>query len=192
VSNLRPNRKTPNRKTAVFATAVLLAIAAPAAAQHGGEPDPPIVVSYDDELGIIVYSFPSDDPEAEPVDCELAEGVMYSVDDEDNVTTVNGEGAPGDLAEGCMALVIDPGNNDKVTHGAVVSQTVHALKELGLDGPFGQYVREIAHSDAGKEDQAARAEEREAAKAERDAAKAERAAERDAAKAERRAAKDAD
>ena len=55
------------------------------------------------------------------------------------------------------------------SHGDVVSQAVHALKEMDLDGPFGQYVRVIAHSDAGKEDQAAKAEEREAAKAEREA-----------------------
>ena len=143
----RPSTRRSRRfdsKAIAFATAVMLAVAAPAFATHNGsaqsdeeDEGAPITISFDDELGILVYSLPPENPEDEPADCELSDGTSYEVDEDGNVTTVHSEGAPGEVADGCVTLVIDSGNDDKISHGDVVSQTVHTLKELDLDGPFG-------------------------------------------------------
>ena len=137
---------------AIFA-ALTLAIAAPAVASDDAAEDSPKEASpheevsisfwFDDEVGLLLYG--TTDPETgEPANCD-PEGEAPVVEEDGAVS--------GDLPPGCMALVIE-GGEDGPNHGDVMSQTVAALKEIRseLDGPFGQYVREIAHSDFGKKD----------------------------------------
>ena len=198
-----------SRRPIVLITIILVLIAAPAAAALDGdsetdEPktassDPILSVWFDGETGLLIYG--ATDPTAdEPVDCTPPEGVELTIGTKgtDEEGTVEGE-----VPDGCSTLVIDGGASG-ISHGTVVSQTVHALKMIRdeLDGPFGQYVRVLAQSDFGKEEadgdaeeEAAKAEEeaeKEAAKAERDATKEASKAERDTEKEARQAERDAD
>jgi hypothetical protein len=139
------------RRPLLLAIALIaLAVAAPAVASEDTEDEnkagiqtAPVSFWFDDDIGLLLYG--TTDPETgETVDCTPI----------DEAPTVEEDGTvSGDLPVGCMALVMDGANGD-INHSDVVSQTVKTLKEIraDLDGPFGQYVREIAHSDFGKSD----------------------------------------
>lgn len=145
--------RTTRNVIAILATASLTLGATAASAIEGDADDEPKTVTddpaenlsfwFDEVLGILVYGIV--DPEAEePLDCTPADEL-----------TADAEGVvDGMVPDGCTVLVIDGGDNG-ISHGEVVSQTVHALKEIRheLDAPFSHYVREIARSDAGKGDE---------------------------------------
>lgn len=135
------------RPILLLVSALALGLAAPALASDDVEdeqksaPHENVHLSFwfDDETGLVLYGTTGGD---EPVEC----------DPMDDVPTVTDAGeVEGDLPEGCMALVIEA-SDDEINHGNVVSQSISALKDMRseLDGPFGQYVRLIAQSDAGK------------------------------------------
>ncbi|MDH3307237.1 MAG: hypothetical protein OEO77_06945 [Acidimicrobiia bacterium] len=151
------------------ATALLMVIAAPAfAVEHDSPEDPEgLSVDYDPDAHVIVFGI--------DVDCSV-EGLMgeFVTDEDGTITFVPDEEVPDpglgfgttvvegeDEAEtapleGCT-LVSGEGPNGQVNHGSIVSNTVKALKALRdsgeLEGPFGQAVKEIAHSQWGKGDQ---------------------------------------
>ncbi len=57
-----------------------------------------------------------------------------------------------ELPEECHGIDV-AGPNGQINHGTIMSAFVHSLKDIEFDGPRGQAVRELAHSDLGKGDQ---------------------------------------
>ena len=123
----------------------------------------PFTYSFDGEKGVLVLDItgtkagepaPKDDPDAEDLVCipvddtdDESEPTGEPVDDTDEPKVDDEETLP----DGCLVIDVT-GPNGQINHGTVVSNTVHALKEIRdeLDGPLGHYIREIAKSDLGQ------------------------------------------
>lgn len=134
-----------------------LAVAAPDM-QHPADADfvadeSPAVVEYEyvEDQGLLVYWLPGEEaPDDEPVDCAAA---LLDVDPDEDVDPVEGEVAElPELPGGCYGVDVT-GPNGQINHGTIMSAFVRSLKGIDFEGPRGQAVRELAHSDLGKGDQ---------------------------------------
>lgn len=134
-----------------------LAVAAPDVA-HPADADfvadeSPAVVEYEyvEDDGLLVYWLPGEeDPDGEPVDCAEA---LVDADPDEDAAPVEGEVAElPELPDGCYEVDIT-GPNGQINHGTIMSAFVRSLKGIEFDGPRGQAVRVLAHSDLGKGDQ---------------------------------------
>lgn len=114
------------RTLAVLALAVAMVVGSAAAASGKSHLDP------DDEIPTLSFFF-------DPVLATL----YFDVGDEP------ADCSEDPLPEDCVEVEV----REPVTHGAVVSSFVHALKENPdlWSGPKGQLVRQVAQSDAGKD-----------------------------------------
>lgn len=151
------------------ATSVFLGGALPAFAEEVVEADEPTNYSYYTDDAILLYSVDGDCTLTDDmtVTFEVADDgtISFEVGDaegEDEEAATSGFGtfaADDDVdaeeaapLDGCEAISVE-GPNGQVNHGTVVSSVVKALKEMDLDIPLGQALKQIAKSDLGKGDQ---------------------------------------
>jgi hypothetical protein len=157
------------RWTTIIALAAMVAlVAAPAFAQHETETfadidtevdssetevdsaDRALIHTYDPDAMQLLWAIAIDGAEDQ---CEVDEEATYTyeIGDEDEVIVYDEDDAE---LEDCSFNATDvTGPNGQVNHGTVVSAFVKALKEQGITGGIGCYVKLIAQSDYGKDDQ---------------------------------------
>ncbi len=120
--------------------------------------DAPIPYAFDAEKGILILDLVGAKEGDETSDGDEPRMCLPTKDaGVDEAGTAEGDTAEesdvgSELPEGCLEIDVT-GPNGQINHGSVVSNTVHALKEIRdeLDGPLGHYIREIAKSDLGKD-----------------------------------------
>ena len=128
-------------------------IAHPADADFAPDESPAVVeYEYVEDQALLVYWLPGGElSDGEPVDEPVgADDCAAALAD---VEPVEGEVTElPKLPDGCFVVDIT-GPNGQINHGTIMSAFVRSLKGTDFDGPRGQAVRELAHSDLGKGDQ---------------------------------------
>lgn len=119
--------------------------------------DRALIHGYDPIAMQLLWSTWLNDQESESEDtdtgCDIEDGGTYAYEETQDGVTITEEETDVATA-GCQLTVTDVrGPNGQVNHGTVVSSFVHALKEAGIEGGIGCYVRVIAQSDYGKGEQ---------------------------------------
>jgi hypothetical protein len=143
--------------------ATLLAMAAlvamPAMAEETEETatdsaDRALIHSYDPDAMQLLWATSGVEGAEDYCNVEDGDSYTYEVDGDEVTVTLDDEELEGeDLAEACDFTATDvTGPQGQVNHGTVVSAFVHALKANGYTG-IGCYVKLIAQSDYGKDDQ---------------------------------------
>jgi hypothetical protein len=161
-----------NKRLAVAFGLIVALITSSIAWAAANEPNALLTEGYDSDNHNLVWGV-AQHPEAEDstavFDCRVAGTYTYEFDEGGKVVTLTGEGGAamyqpvdetadpvpyGATGEECVLTVTGvEGPNGQVNHGSIVSSFVHALKDAGIRGGVGCYVRLIAQSGYGKGDQ---------------------------------------
>ena len=152
--------------TLVIVGLVLALFVLPAAAEtllaedtEAEEVEYELATEYDPGSHVAFYGIfeVDDDPDPEaPLPCVfedgwIQDGEFAELDDDGNLVFLDSDGEEVDvlIPDDCTPVLIE-GPNGQVNHGQYVSNMIHAVKgehDKGMHGPFGQWVKGLAHFD---------------------------------------------
>ena len=116
----------------------------------------PLTYAFDAANGVLILDITGGNDDEPLAEGDMSEETTMCIPDPggavvDKAIVAAADETVPELPEGCLEINVK-GPNGQINHGSVVSNTVHAFKELRaqLHGPLGHYVRELARTSLGK------------------------------------------